>query len=137
MWQMVSEVRLDSSIIGLQIALCSYIATLRRWNKYKHAFWPKCHSRKDGLKSKGNENQPCRDGCLATTNEDLAKKETKACQDGLEARLEKVKANPEDKGQPGRNGGRGGCLRRKVDQMDATDLEEAAVESIGTLKTDI
>jgi hypothetical protein len=39
MWQLESEVRLNESIIRLQIALHSYIAILRRWNKYWHARW--------------------------------------------------------------------------------------------------
>jgi hypothetical protein len=33
-----------STEIGLKISLCSYIATLRRWNKYWHVRWPELMS---------------------------------------------------------------------------------------------
>jgi hypothetical protein len=56
------------------------------------------HSRKDGLKSKGNERrnekQLSRGGCLAISTK-VWRKERTACQDGSEAYLEKAETNPE------------------------------------------
>jgi hypothetical protein len=52
-----------------------------------------------------------------------------AWQEAVEACLVKAKANPEEmktgeEDRPGRTGGCGGCLRRKVGQNDTADLKE-------------
>jgi hypothetical protein len=42
-------------IMGLRSALCCYITTLRRWNKYWNACWPKWTPTKQKQTPKGNE----------------------------------------------------------------------------------
>jgi hypothetical protein len=50
------------SRIELKIALCSFIATLRKWNKYRHTCWPKWVSTKKNRRRPREDESP---GCLS------------------------------------------------------------------------
>jgi hypothetical protein len=128
----VSELGLVSPIIGLRIALCSSIATLRRWNKYWHAYWDKqrmetkrgveiktMHDKKDGNQGKmgdGQEELKAQLGPLASricVNQERMTAMLDACLEKMEATAGELQFV---------------AVHQKVHK------EDAAVETIGGLK---